>query len=178
MTDEQQRLEGMPAPVDVHVPAPDAAPELDATPTDKPKAKRARRATTQPTARRAPRAAKVDIQARVAELYSAAGMALSIVPSKPSATGSGLTVTTEIGMAIASSAEQTAKAWKQLADENPAVRQAIERLLTVTAFGALVTAHLPIIMATLAATGALQGAAGQLFGSAPAPAAPSDKEVS
>jgi hypothetical protein len=53
------------------------------------------------------------------------------------------------GPAIAESAEQCAQAWDDLAQKNPAVRRALRSMLQVSAVGAVVSAHLPIMIAIL-----------------------------
>ena len=49
-------------------------------------------------------------------------------------------------MSISSSAEKCADAWVELARTNPAVKRFIIGLVTTSATGALIFAHMPIMM--------------------------------
>lgn len=73
------------------------------------------------------------------EFYVLAGMTVSMLDKKDQV----------CGPAIAESAESCAKAWDELAQKNPAVRHAIRSMLQVSAVGAVVSAHLPIMIAIL-----------------------------
>lgn len=65
------------------------------------------------------------------------GMAFMLMPMQP-----------EIAMAISSSAEKCADAWVELSRTNPAVKRFLIGLVTTSATGALIFAHMPIIMIT------------------------------
>lgn len=131
---------------------------------------------TRTTRTRAPRTSKgrqagsrkprLNIAASMAQLYSAAGVGVSMIPS-PQAVGrpEGETVAFVAGQALLTQAEACGKAWEKAADENPAVREAIEKMLTVSVWGAVLGAHAPIFLAVAAAAGVVpQALAGALGG--------------
>jgi hypothetical protein len=72
----------------------------------------------------------------ISQLYVFAGMGLT--PFKPT-----------VGVALANSADDCAKAWMELAKTNPAVRRAILSMLQTSAWGGLAIAHLPILYALM-----------------------------
>lgn len=131
------------------------------------------------TRTRAPRASKpratgtrkprLNIAASMAQLYTAAGLGVSLIPSPP-AVGrpEGETVAFVAGQAILSQAEACGKAWEKAADESPAVREAIEKMLTVSVWGAVLGAHAPIFLAVAAAAGVVPQAFAGTFGGEPA----------
>lgn len=142
------------------------APKLDSQPKEpKAAAPRARRTSTaKPRPQR--RAKAVDIEKGITELYTAIGLGVSLVPSKPSAINPEHTVTASIGYAIGEQAPKIGAAWKQIADDNPQVREALERLLTVSAVGALITAHAPILIVAATAAGMMPPTAGVVLAGA------------
>lgn len=149
---------------------PDPAAEVtpDVLP-EKPKAERKPRAPRAPRAPRTPRAAgtrakRLDIASNMTQLYAAVGIGLSMVPS-PQAVGHepGVTVTAATGLALAEHAEACGQAWAKAADESPAVRDALEKLLTVSVWGAVISAHVPIILSAAAAAGAIPPALGAML---------------
>jgi hypothetical protein len=73
---------------------------------------------------------------RLAGMYVAAGM--GIMPFNP-----------KVAAAFAESADQCAEAWVNLAQQNDAVRRAILWIIEGSAAGALILAHLPIIVAAI-----------------------------
>lgn len=174
--------ETMTLPLPTDVPAPDqlapadTAPETtpappppaDTLPGGKPpRRRRATKTTTddapKPARSRAKRSKPIDIAARMAELYGTMGALVAAVPSGPAAHAPELTVTQTIGLALVENAEPAAGALAQLAEDNPKMREALERLLTVSAFGAVVTAHLPIVLAAGLATGAVPAWVGKMI---------------
>ena len=99
------------------------------------------------------RASKIDLKAGMIDLYTTIGFGVSVIPSKPSLIEPSHSVTMDIGQSIAGNAEACAVAWERLAKENPAVRRALETMLTVSAFGAVVMAHAPILIIAAQASG-------------------------
>jgi hypothetical protein len=59
----------------------------------------------------------------------------------------------QCGMIIAETAPKVAEKWDELAQKNPAVRRALRNMLQVSAVGALIGAHVPIVIAISAAHG-------------------------
>jgi hypothetical protein len=55
-----------------------------------------------------------------------------------------------LGQAIMESAEQCAEAWDDLARQNASVKRVLEAMTKVSATGAVLSAHIPIIMAVTA----------------------------
>jgi hypothetical protein len=88
---------------------------------------------------REPPAKPGEFVAPLVEFYTMAGMAVAVMDKKDQV----------CGPAIAESAQQCAEAWDNLAQKNPAVRKALRSLLSASAVGAIVTAHLPIMIAIL-----------------------------
>lgn len=132
-------------------PQADALPGLepDQLPDAKPApAKRAPRSrSTSSTRSRSTRSRKrVDIRGGMESLYGNLGMGVSLIPS-PKITGSALTQSQAIGAVIMEQAAPAAEAWALLADESPAVKAQLEKLLTASAWSAVVGAHLPILAA-------------------------------
>lgn len=146
---EQESLEGMP---DV----PDATPAADADmlPKDGPKPRTRRtRGAAKPRAAAAPRRAqRVDIKGGMANIYVMAAGAVAMVPS-PVVFEGGPTRTQAIGQAILENAEKIGGSWEQLAKENADVRAALERFLSVSAVGVLISAHVPILLVAATAYG-------------------------
>lgn len=151
----------------------DETPALDETPapvkrrrrsgtSGAERARRAKQAAGTPTdkAPRAPRRApakRIDIKAGMTQLYTMAGLAVSMVPTQSP-------VPQAVGLQMGAQAEQCAAAWEQLAKENPRVREALEQLLTVSSVGVLIAAHAPIVTAGAAAAGALPAGAVEAMG--------------
>lgn len=108
------------------------------------------------TARKAPLAPRVE------QLYTMLGLGVSFAPA-PWAQ--------PVGLAIGAQAADCAAAWDQLAKENPRVREALERLLTASAVGTLLAAHVPIILAAVGGK-VSAGGIGGLVVPFPAPAGP------
>ena len=75
-------------------------------------------------------------------LYVQAGLLVSL--AKPAS-----------GRVIVESAQSCSDAWVDLARTNPAVRRALVNMTRVSAVGAVVAAHVPIVMAVAADTGLL-----------------------
>lgn len=73
------------------------------------------------------------LAAGVANVYVFAGMGLG-------------TVRPQTGMALASNASELGKAWEDLAAQNPAVRRALLSILQTSVWGALIGAHIPVLM--------------------------------
>jgi hypothetical protein len=117
--------------------------------------------SSRPTTRaRPPAAGKVNIKAQMAQLYTMAGVGVSMSGQMRGAQPNpvtGVVVTAAIGESLVAQAEACGAAWEQLAKDNPRVRKALEQLLSVSAVGVLVAAHVPIVMAGVAATGGLGG---------------------
>ncbi len=155
-------------PVIVEDPTPGRAPRAIKAAGDKPKTTRTPRTRT---------AKSSDIAKGVAQLYAGLGAIGSAVPSPPSVsaadvgirrivdpTGLGadefvpdpsvrLTVTQVAGMNLVQQAPAIGDAWAKLADENPRVKETLERLLAVNTIGALVMAHAPVLLAVAIAAG-------------------------
>lgn len=74
------------------------------------------------------------IKVEVQNLYMAAG--LGIYPFDNA-----------IGALIADNAENCAVAWDELAKKNASIKHALERLLETSAYGTLIAAHMPILVA-------------------------------
>lgn len=81
---------------------------------------------------------------RIAGLYTMAGMSLAVVPAPWAA---------PTGLALVEHSAACGKAWEQVAKDNPRVREALERLLAVSSFSLLLTAHAPIVYAAMVAAG-------------------------
>lgn len=135
----------------------DATPPADSLPDSKraPKAPGAEVAVKTPRKRSSsPRRTKrVDIASGMEALYVKVGMGIAMVPSKASASNPAVSVTSAIGLEVASAAKPAGAAWAQLADENDAVRRQLEKILAASTFGLLFAAHLPILVAGAIATG-------------------------
>lgn len=174
---------------------PDSTAEAQPTPDTLPKARTSRRrkprakpaagsstsSTSKPRARPATkRRTRVDITKGLTTWYVTVGATISAIPSPQAAEPMRGTVAQVIGLNMAQNAEECAAAWAQLADENQAVREVLERVLTVSAVAAVVTAHLPILAAAGIATGVVPPQAGAIIAAlmadeqapAPAPEAP------
>jgi hypothetical protein len=140
-------------------PAPEAPPaaeqieahELPSQPTAgaKPDPKKA-------PAKKAPtrRSAKVDIKGGMTGMYATVGALVSAIPSghvggDPAAP----TSTQAIGMSIMEQATTAAEAWEAAANANPKVREALEKMLAVSTYGALFAAHVPILIVAGVVTG-------------------------
>jgi len=76
------------------------------------------------------------LQPRIETLYVSLGM--MIVP-----------IDQTCGMATAQNAPSIAAAWSNLADQNPRVKQALERILSGGAWGEVFMAHMPLLMVVL-----------------------------
>lgn len=101
---------------------------------------------------------------RIAQLYATVGLGVSMTPA-PAAQA--------VGAALVTNAPACGDAWEQLAKEDPRVAELLDRLLTASAYGALLAAHLPIVLAGLVAAGKVPPALGAALGAdvtAPAPA--------
>lgn len=98
-------------------------------------ARAARKADSPPK----PRATKDDatLKKALTELYTAGGMMLAPFDA-------------QCGMAVVNSADPCADALVKLAAENDAVRRALSSLTQTSAWGGVIAAHLPIIMAVSA----------------------------
>ena len=114
---------------------------------------------------RAPRKSPAKIADGMANLYTMAGLAVSAVPSAPAVgpmaggePGSPVTVTQVIGQSLAGNAVGIGAAWEQAAKDDPRIREALERLLVVSTFGAILTAHAPVMIAGLMAGGMVPAA--------------------
>lgn len=179
----------------VTAPAESTAPEPQAAADALPKPARSSRrrkprgtsgTATSPATKPRTRAAgkrrtRVDITKGLTSWYVTAGTAVSVIPSPRAAEPMNGTVAQVIGLNMASNAQECAQAWAQLADENPAVREVLERVLTVSAIAAVITAHMPILAAAGIATGVVPPQAGAIIAAlmsedspapAPAPEAP------
>lgn len=151
-------------------PATDAPPAEDSAPVKGRRrrsgtsgAERARRAkaeqekatgTTTPRARTTRKAAP-KIAEGMAQLYTYAGLGVAAVPGPPAvaAFGAGATVTGVVGQQLVANAGAIGAAWEQAAKDDPRIREALEKLLTVSTLGAIVAAHAPVILAAFAAAG-------------------------
>ncbi|HUI36535.1 MAG TPA: hypothetical protein VLZ04_03515 [Gaiellaceae bacterium] len=124
-------------------------------------------ADAQPKPARATRTKKPDIAGGMAQLYTMAGVGLSVVPSRPAAVAAvqGQTVTQAIGHSLVAEAGAIGKAWEKAAAEDPRIREALEKLLAVSTLGQIVAAHLPVVLAGMMAAGVVPAA---LMGAAPA----------
>lgn len=127
-------------------------------------AERARRAKategkSAPARPRAPRARKPDIAGGMANLYAMAGLAVSMVPSGPAVAGparaAGQSITGAVGMELAAQSQALGAAWQKAAEDDPRVREALEKLLAVSTFGQIIAAHVPVVMAGMVAAGAV-----------------------
>lgn len=171
-----------PEPADV---APAPAPPADALPTAKPPRGRGRSRArsgdaakpTTPARSRAKRAPAVNIAQGMTDLYVQTGAVIAAIPSGPAvavtpdvaallsdAGQDRPTVTQAIGVAIVTSGPAAGDALAKLAEDNPRIREALERMLTVSAFAGVLAAHLPIIAAAGLATGALPPFVAALLG--------------
>jgi hypothetical protein len=145
----------------------DALGPADATAeTDRPPAKRShQRKTGRPPkpsrAARPPRASaprRPSIADGMARLYTLAGVGVSAVPSRLAVAGpdAGKTPITGVtGAAMVSNSKQLGAAWEAAAREDPRIREALEKILTVSTLGQIVAAHLPIFLLTACAAGAV-----------------------
>lgn len=123
--------------------------ERDELPNPKPpKAPRTprKRAASSSGTRTRSRRKTVDIKAGMTDLYANVGLGVALIPGKP-LEGSPLTTTQAVSATILESAEKCGEAWALVADENPAVKAQLERLLTASAWSAVIAAHLPILSA-------------------------------
>lgn len=100
-----------------------------------------------------PRAAKkVDIKGGITGIYGTVGLLVSAIPSG-AINEAGTTATQLVGLTIAEQASAAGEAWEKAADANPKVREALEKALAVTTYGALFAAHVPILIAIGVVTG-------------------------
>lgn len=100
------------------------------------------------------------IGTRMSSMYATMGLGLSMAPHPVAQT---------VGLQLVANSAECGKAWEQLAKDDPRVAAALDRLLTVSAYGALVTAHLPIVIAALVASGKVPaGLVGMMGGAGPA----------
>lgn len=126
-------------------------------------AERARRAkagtssSSTPPKARAPRAraAAPKIADGMAQLYVMAGMAATMVPTGPAAHDPSVSVSQATGQALVANAGGIGAAWEQAAKDDPRIREALERLLSVSTYGQIVAAHLPVVMVGMGAAGAI-----------------------
>lgn len=136
-------------------PGADALPGLepdklpDAKPAPAKKASTPRTTSTRTTSTRR-RRSTVDIRGGMEALYGNIGLGVGLIPS-PKIAGQQMTQAQAVGATILEQAGPAAEAWAQLAAESPAVKAQLEKLLTASAWSAVVGAHLPIA----AAVGAL-----------------------
>lgn len=152
-------------------PAEDSAPR-DEAPAAKPRrrrasgtsgAERARRAkaAAEGTAPKSPprkRTGQPKIADGMAQLYTMVGLAVGMVPSGqavavPAGVPAGVSVTAVVGTQLVANAGAIGAAWEEAAKNDPRVRDALEKLLTVSTFGQIIAAHLPVVLAGLAASG-------------------------
>lgn len=143
--------------------AADAPAEHDKAPA-RPKRSHSRKNA----APRAPRAAtgaprvraakRPNIAAGMAGFYTMAGLAVGMVPSGPAVAGplaGETTITGAVGRSMVANSVALGTAWEQAAKDDPRIRAAIEKLMAVTMVGAIITAHLPVVMAGMLAAGAV-----------------------
>lgn len=128
-------------------------------------AERARRAkaagggTAAPSKPRAPRtsAKRPNIAAGMAQLYVMVGMGVSMIPGPPAVAGpgkaAGATVTGVVGHELVANSQSIGAAWEQAAKDDPRIREALEKLLSVSTFGLIAAAHLPVVLAGMVAAG-------------------------
>lgn len=106
----------------------------------------------------------------IAQLYVMGGVALAVVPTGPAVAGpgtvAGQSISGVVGMELVAQSAAIGKAWEDAAKNDPRIRDALEKLLTVSTFGQIVAAHLPVLLAGLVAGGA---APPSLVGFEPAP---------
>lgn len=107
--------------------------------TGTPKAPRTR-------ATRTPAKPRVNIAESMAQLYTLAGVGVSMAPPLDPL------VRQAVGQALATQADACGQAWATLAKENERVRRALESLLTVSSVGVLLAAHVPIVLAGVQAS--------------------------
>lgn len=128
------------------------------------RAQRAAKAATGPAASRAPRAARApsarrpNIAAGMAQLYTMGGLALSMVPSGLAVAGNGAgrtTITGAAGAALVASSGDLGAVWEAAAKDDPRIREALEKLLSVSTLGQIITAHLPVVLVAMCAAGAV-----------------------
>lgn len=139
--------------------------------TDRPPAKRSHKAK----AGRPPRAARPSraretgaprvsaprrpsIAGGMARLYTMAGVGVATIPSRLAVAGPAAgkrSVAAVAGTAMVSNSKELGAAWEAAAREDPRIREALEKLLTVSTLGQIVAAHLPIFLLTGCAVGAI-----------------------
>ena len=149
---------------------PSDTPGVDSLPTGKaPRRPRVRR--TRPSSDRTPkprattpRSKAPKIGEGMAGLYVMIGLGLAVIPSAP-AKGDGLPVpvTMAIGSSLVAQAEECGAAWEKLAAENPQVKAALEKILTVSVFSALIAAHLPVLVTAGTVTGVVPSGLAAMF---------------
>lgn len=81
---------------------------------------------------------RTSLQKAIADQYSTIGLVMSMSPTTASA-----------GVAMVEQSAQAAEAWVELADQNAAVRRALEQLMTGSAWTKLAMAHVPIAIALI-----------------------------
>lgn len=187
MSDDDTTTTPVEAPVvDKDTPKPDALPNDprergtaagDDTPKPKRRGRPIRKPRTSSTTPR-PRASskKVDIRAGVRDMYANMAVAISFVPSGPAAIGvegHAITSTQAVGLVIAEQAEACANAWGDAADANPRIREALERVLTVSIMGAVIAAHVPIAIGVAVAVGAVPPQLASMYAAMATPQEPS-----
>ena len=110
---------------------------------------------------RAPRAPSVkrpNIGSGMAGFYTMAGLAVSVIPSGLAVAGPGagsVSVTGVTGRAMVANSTALGAAWEVAAKDDPRIREALEKLLAVSTYGAILAAHLPVVMAAGCAVGAV-----------------------
>ena len=143
----------------------DAPAEADKAPA-RAKRSHSRKGGEAPRARpaRAPRAPRVSAAKRpnigsgMAGFYTMAGLAVSVIPSGLAVAGPGagsVSVTGVTGRAMVANSTALGAAWEVAAKDDPRIREALEKLLAVSTYGAILAAHLPVIMAAGCAVGAV-----------------------
>lgn len=117
-----------------------------------------------PTSPRPPRG--VSLERRLEEFITAGGAMLLIVNARD-------------GQAVIAGAPSQARALGALAKENPAVKRALEKLLTVSVYGQLLAAFAPTVLTIAANHGAVPPIVASLAGAAlaPTPAPPAGADA-
>lgn len=87
-----------------------------------------------PTRGKGPTLSLGSLRQQLADAYTLIGVAVSPVFALP-------------GLVIVKQADACADAWIAAAEVNPTIRKNLERLMTVTVYGAILAAHYPIVVA-------------------------------
>lgn len=120
---------------------------------DKSKPKRTRKAaSTTPTRKKEPVKRKDEFVDPLMQMYTMAGGSMLMLAKATNREN-----LTPVAQSVISQAESCARAWDDLADKDESVRHALRLLCRGGAWGGVIAAHAPIILASISASGMIGG---------------------